>query len=275
MTDPRTTDNPLRVTAPEGRVALVVGNVADGVPMHVATRCAGATGLLRFAGDSSPRTNQDALFHHAREAFAVLAGGTVLMGGGTRVVTDDSQVAMTVLELPAMVRAMHPTCRTLGSMPRTKPTMSVAGEHSTFIPSDRLNGHTLINPDIDMVWIVQINASQSKGAWDMDVPLYVELMDMLRAANTATGLWAWGGGAVTAYEIALATRNGHPCGVVQGSGRIADAVINWVRGDQHLVEPTDAALLRRLESEERANFGAITVLQEPHDTQAWLWRNGF
>ena len=264
-----------KVDTPGNRVALVFANVNDGVPMPVAIRCGGAHGILRFAGSTRVElSDQTALFGHVREAFqGVQLSNTILMSGGTRVLGDDDEVAMTILELPWLLRKWHPTCRTLGSAPRTKETSSLVGDHSTFIPSDQLDGNTIVHPGLDVFWFVQVNASQTTADWSLDVPLYVQLMSMLQTDGAATGLWVWGGGAVTAQEITEALAHGHPCAVVRGSGRIADAVALWKDGSHHVIDDTNRALIERMIAA-GTNLSDITVINTPPQTQQWLRRAG-
>ncbi|HVI69365.1 MAG TPA: hypothetical protein VM581_02810 [Magnetospirillaceae bacterium] len=260
-----------RVTTPSGKVALVVSNFGEGVPTPVAIRSGGARGLLRFAGSSSETSiaDQRALLDFAEAAFRPGdLSNLALMSGGTRITNGDHQVVMTILELPALIRGWHPSCRTLGSVPRTTETMSLIGPYSTFVPSDRLDGHTLAHPGNDMLWIVQINASQTSG-YDLDIPLYLDVMDLVKAEGQATGLFVWSGGRVTAMEIREALLRGHPCGVVIHSGRIATDLFFWLNGGHDQIAPDNRRIFGGWKKE-GLDLSALTLLDTPDETHAWL-----
>ena len=264
-----------KVDTPGNRVALVFSNVADGVPMPVSMRCGGLDGILRFGGTTRVELqDQAALFDHVRAAFG---GATLrklaLMSGGTRVLGDDDRAAMTILEIPWLIRRWHPECRTLGSAARTRETSSLVGARSTFIPSDQIDSDTIVHPGIDLFWFVQVTASQTTDDHGLDVPLYFDHMDDMREEGAATGLWIWGGGRVTTQEITLALKRGHPCAVVKGSGRIADALASWVKQSD---APLDPAYVGRIEQmlDEGADMSNLTVIHDPAGTQRWLRRTG-
>ncbi len=238
------------VDTPEGRVALVFANASDSIPNQVVEQCFGMRAILRFAGGvaglSPPERRR--LYEHIEAAFKpVPLVPTVLMSGGTRLIDTDERVAMTVLELPWLIRKWHSKCRTMGSAPRTKPTSSLVGD-SRFVPSDSAQSRTAVHPGSDLFWYVQATASQQRHSYTLDIPLYMDLMDLLRAGGMATGLWVFGGGDVTLQEITEAVERGHPCAVVRGSGGVADQI---------------------------ADVSRIDILDSPADTQAWLGRNGF
>jgi hypothetical protein len=262
-------------------VALIVGNLQDGVPMHVVARCGGARGILRFAGSTASNTSAEEQEHlrvFMRLTFQDLdLRDVVLMSGGTRVLDDDYRTVMTILELPSLIRSWNPTCRTLGSMPRTTPTMSLVGD-SRFVPSDQVDAKTLIHPGLDVAWIVQLNASETTADWGLDLPGYFDLMDDLRGdtgdEQMATGLIVWGGGAVTAREIMEAVTRGHPVAVIAGSGRFADSFGAW---KYNLPDEVDPAFLPTLEAWRDAGFDfeAPHLIGRPRELQSWLRSHRF
>lgn len=267
---------PYSVNTPSGRVAMVTSNHSDGVPLAVAVRCANAKGILRFAGTSG---NMNGFDQRTLLDFAQVTFGDgrlkdiALMSGATRVLGDDREVMMTVLELPGLIRRWNPTCMACGSVPRTTETTSLFGEHSTWVPSDKIDSKTLANPEIDLFWFVQQNASTT-STYDGDLEVYGQLMTSLKDRGLPTGLVVWGGGAVTAQEVHQAVRLGHPCVVVPQSGRIASALYSWVHGENSATDKPFMPLLGSW-SKQGFDFRAVEFAATPAELRAWLEQRGF
>jgi hypothetical protein len=267
----------LAVSTPAGRVAMVFSNIQEGTPMPVAVRCAGAQAFLRTAGGTSDTdiATQHALFGHVMEGFhtaALRMRPGVVSSGATRIINGANAV-MTILEIPRLVANIHAGCLTLGTAPRTTETMSLTGRHSTFVPSDKLDDTTAANPTYDLMWFVQTNASQASG-WDGDVSPYFDLMDILKVEGAATGLWVWGGGNVTRKEIVEALQRGHPVGVVDGSGRVANDLCD-IMLSRLIRNPTDHHNeFLNLQSAGQLDLAGVTVLNNPDDTRKWLIKTG-
>lgn len=260
----------------EGRVALVFSQLDDEVPLAVARRCGGVRGLLRAAGstiDIDEIAQQELLNFMATAFRPGDLGNLAIMSGGTRLLSADRRVAMSILELPALFRKWHPTCRALGSAPATTETMSLFGQHSTFIPGEDLDGHTLAHPGLDVLWFVLGRASAPLG-WNGDVEPYFGLMDLIKLEGGVTGLFVWGGGKVTAMEIREALQRGHPCGIVANSGRFATSLYAWARGDRAGVASEFVNILREW-TDRHINPDAIDWFHTPQDVHPWLRRNGF
>lgn len=268
----------LTVTAPGGRVALVFSRIDEKeVPLAIARRCGGVRGLLRAAGSTLAdidEMEQQRLLNFMAGAFQPgNLANLAIMSGGTRLISVDRQVVMGILELPALIRRWHPTCRALGSAPATTETMSLVGQHSTFIPGDNLNSRTLAHPGLDVLWFVLGKAS-SPLEWNGDVQRYFDLMDLIKLEQGATGLFVWGGGKVTATEIREALLRRHPCGIVANSGRFASSLYAWANNNRPKVEAEFINLLREW-TDKGVDPTAIEWFFTPEDVHPWLHRHGF
>jgi hypothetical protein len=275
MTELFSADETHSVTTSGGQV-IVFSHSQSGVPLPVRAKCARADGILRLAGSTSgvTKTDERKLLSHVRAAFpAGSLHNIVLMSGGTRVLDIHGRTVVTILEAPSLIRAVNPTCRTMGSTPYIIESMSLEGTHPTSVPRSHTSTMELPNPTLDLLWFIQ-NAAGQTGEWEMDIPLYFALLDHMRGQKAATGLWVWGGGTVTAHEITTALTHRHPCAVVRGSGRLADAVINWVNGNFAAIDVIYGQLIEGI-LQTGCNLRQVSVITCPQDTRRWLHANGF
>lgn len=290
----------VRAQNPDGdgkRVALVISGPNE-VPPAVLVRCGGSEGVINLAGGTlvGDEASQKAQFNY----FARMFGGDpelpftprplCIMSGGTRVLQEGLDkgrptAAMSILEVPGLVQYLHPTVRirTLGHLPRTG-TLGITDD-SRFSIIDKGDTNTVLNPDMQLCWMVQQNASDPSG-WDADLKAYHELMYALMHADPTQVLPSaqigWGGGSVTLDEVALSIRYGIPVLLIEGSGRAADGLIHalrgeWAKVDTKLVDAirkllSDAELVSMMRDEGMVSYVNVS---DPRAAQRWLEDQGF
>lgn len=216
---------PFTVTAPEGKVNLIVMNATDGLPaafalmgtraeQKVAIRLAG--GCKGMNGDD--KTNMIDFFRTALEGFRGL-----IWSGGTRAVRD-GEVDIMVTDVPGVIAADNPGCVALGTTPRTD-MLRLQGESRLVLDE----WGQFLNPTMSGILVVQ-NGPDGQMEWDGDVDTYFRLMENWRqyAGFSAIGLIAWNGGEVTRDEIYRAAKKGWPVILIRGSGRVTDEIITGI-----------------------------------------------
>ena len=232
--------HPFRVTAPEGKVKLVIMNASDGLPAAFAlmgTRAQRKV-ALRLGGGCKGMNQQDKLdmLEYFSTAFAGYDG--LIWSGSTRQVTSEGQIDPMITDVPGVIAAANKDAVALGTCPRIE--MLTLQQDSRLVLDE---WGTVPNPDMAGILIVQ-NGPDGAGAWDGDVATYFRLMESWRdfAGFTALGLITWNGGQITQDEIMLAAKKKWPVMLVRGSGRATDEVADKLtNGDKELLEtlPTD------------------------------------
>jgi len=212
--------HPYRVTAPDGKVHLVVMHANDGLPAAFAlmgTRATNRVGL-RIGGGCKGMNATDKLEMLDYFATALEGYEGLVWSGGSRALKD-GEVDPMITEVPGVIANENPGCVALASVPRID-LLTLRGDSRLVL--DEWN---VPNPAVSAILIVQ-NGADGKGDWDGDVDVAFRLMDnwINYAGFTAMGEIAWNGGDITKDEVIRAAKRGWPSIVINGSGRAADEI---------------------------------------------------
>lgn len=217
---------PYQVTAPDGKVHLLIKDVRESIPSSFALMGTRARDrlALRIAGGCSgmsPADKQEML-----EYFAyVLDGyGGVIWSGATRAVTKDGEIDPMVTEVPGVIAGLGHGAVALGTAPRTD-LFSLQGD-SRFVLDEY---GTVVNPALSGVLLVQ-NGADSPLDWDGDVPdAFTLTQQWVKYAGLDAGWMSWNGGGITLDEVRRSVLTGYPTFVVRGSGRESDNIAEAFR----------------------------------------------
>lgn len=213
---------PFRVTAPGGKVRLVVMDALAGLPAAFALlgTMAATKVAVRIGGGCKgmSRSDKDQMLEFFSTAFAGYTG--VAFSGGSRMVKD-GEIDPMVTDIPGVLAANNPGAVALGTLPRVD--LLTLQDDSRLVLDEYGNAP---NPDMSGILVVQNGADGDIG-WDGDVPVYFRLMENWRdyAGFSALGLAAWNGGAITEAEITGSIKRGWPTFLIEGSGRVTDEMI--------------------------------------------------
>ena len=254
---------PYRVTAPGGKLNLVVMNSTDALPTAFAlmgTKAADKV-AIRLSGGCKGMSSADKeqMLGFFAEAFDGFRG--VIWSGGTRQVDGDGRTDPMVTDVPGVIARLNPGSVVLGTVPRTE--MLTLQEDSRLVLNQYGN---VLNPDMHGILVVQ-NGPDGELDWDGDLAAYFQLMQHWRdyAGFTALGLIAWNGGPVTREEIMRSAKKGWPTIVVTGTGRVADEISQqFIKGD--------LALMSQLPKEHQLWF---TSKENPQTLHRLLKEKGF
>ena len=233
---------PYRVTAPGGKLNLVVMNSTDALPTAFAlmgTKAADKV-AIRLSGGCKGMSSADKeqMLGFFAEAFDGFRG--VIWSGGTRQVDGDGRTDPMVTDVPGVIARLNPGSVVLGTVPRTE--MLTLQEDSRLVLNQYGN---VLNPDMHGILVMQ--------HW----------RDY--AGFTALGLIAWNGGPVTREEIMRSAKKGWPTIVVTGTGRVADEISQqFIKGD--------LALMSQLPKEHQLWF---TSKENPQTLHRLLKEKGF
>ena len=215
--------SPYRVTAPDGKVRLVVMNATEGLPAAFAlmgTRAAKKV-AIRVTGGCKNMTPQDKLdmLGYFSRAFSGYKG--LIWSGGTRA-SKDGKVDPMVTDVPGVIAAENEGCVALGTLPRTD-MLTLQGDSRLVLDEWGAS----VNPDCLGILIVQ-NGAEGKLDWDGDLDTYFSMMQNWQkfAGFTSLGLVSWNGGDFTRKEIVRSAQLGWPTILIKGSGRMTDEIIN-------------------------------------------------
>jgi hypothetical protein len=219
----------LTVTAPSGKVKLLVMDAKDGLPSAFALlgTTAAKKVAVRLAGGCKGMSADDKT--EMLEFFSLALKGFegVIWSGGTRQTDKTGGVDPMVTDVPGVIAAGTPGCIALGTVPRTE-MMTLQRESSLVF--DQYG--TAPNPSMSGILVVQ-NGPDGEMGWDGDVKTYAKLMNQWRdcAAFTALGLISWNGGAVTKDEVIMSIKQGWTTVLVEGTGRATDELLAEARTD--------------------------------------------
>lgn len=255
--------NPWAVSAPDGKVTLLVMNQGDPLPAVFAL--IGTTVkrrvCLRLTGGCSGMSAEDkaAMLDYFDKAFRGFEG--LFFSGATRS-EKDGEVDPMITDIPVFLVPHNPGAKVLGTVPRTE-LFTLQGEHSRLVLD---SGGTGLNPGYSGILVVQKDPQEPLG-WDGDLAKYFELMEQWHKHGgfEAVGVAAWNGGGVTAKEIEESARRGWPTILVKGSGRKADEY-------SAKLEAGDHEFLAKLPPDHRV---VVVDRADPQTLRAALLRYGF
>ena len=225
----KTGNTPYTVTAPNGKVRLLVMNATDGLPSAFALL--GTTAeqkvAVRLAGGCKGMSPEDkeemlGLFGEALRGFK-----GVIWSGATRQLDKNGETDPMVTDVPGAIAAENPGCVALGTLPRVE--MLTLQDESRLVLDQ---WGTVPNPGMAGILVVQ-NGPDGESGWDGDVKTYAALMNQWRDCGgfKALGLISWNGGAVTKDEVIMSIKQGWVTILVEGSGRATDELIAEIRAD--------------------------------------------
>ncbi|MFH1597861.1 MAG: hypothetical protein ABIB97_02205 [Patescibacteria group bacterium] len=254
---------PYAVTAPGGKLNLMVMDASDGVPAAFALMgtLAERKVALRLGGGCKGMDTNDkaAMLAYFRDALRGFNG--LIWSGGTRQVDGNDQVNPMVTDVPGVIAAENPGAVALGTVPRVE--MLTLQQDSRLVLDQ---WGTVPNPTMSGILVVQ-NGPDGELDWDGDVDTYIAMMESWRTyANfTALGLVAWNGGAVTEQEIIKAASKGWPVILIKGSGRVTDEIATKLAAD-------DPALIAKLPQEFKI---IVADIADPNTLRVALTEHGF
>ena len=220
--------HPLAVPAHIGEVRLIMVTKDHPLPLSVSSyihRSPAALGI-RLAGGCSnmSQAERDGMLGFFASGLAGFSG--LLSSGGTREVSPDGMLIPMVTDVPPLLAAQSPgKVLTISSVPRTG-DLRLVGESRLVLSAD----HTLLpNPGVHMIIVVQ-SETGFPLEWDGDLDTYFKLFHSL----VVDGLWKFGmvvynGGGVTKKEAERAMMLGWPVILVEGSGRMADELVQAIK----------------------------------------------
>lgn len=216
-------NSPYTVTAPGGKVKLLVMDAKDGLPSAFALL--GTTAehkvAIRLAGGCKGMSGEDKAQMLAFFSSAFKGYKGVIWSGGTRQLTSGGEVDPMVTDVPGVIAEENPGCVALGTVPRTD-MLTLQGESRLVF--DKYG--TVPNPNMQGILVVQ-NGPDGEMGWDGDVKTYVALMNQWRDCGGFTGLGAisWNGGPVTKDEVIQSIKNDWVTILIDGSGRATDEIV--------------------------------------------------
>ena len=224
------TKGPYSVTAPDGKVRLLVMNATDGLPSTFALlgTTAAEKVAIRLAGGCKGMSGDDKkqMVAFFCEAFAGYKG--VIWSGATRQIGPDGEIDPMVTDVPGFIAEGNPGCVALGTVPRVD--MLTLQQESRLV-LDKYG--TVPNPSMLGILVVQ-NGPEGEMSWDGDVKTYANLMNQWRDCGgfKALGLISWNGGAVTKDEVIMSIKQNWTTILVDGSGRATDELIAEIHADE-------------------------------------------
>ena len=256
-------NGPYAVTAPGGKLNLMVMDAKDGLPAAFAlmgTRAERKVALRLGGGCKGMSTDDKAsMLAYFRDALQGFSG--LIWSGGTRQTDDDGQLDPMVTDVPGVIAAENPRAVALGTVPRTD--MLTLRDDSRLVLDE---WGTAPNPTMSGILIVQ-NGPDGELDWDGDVNTYIAMMESWRKYGefTALGLVAWNGGAVTEQEIIKCASKGWPVILVKGSGRVTDEIVAKLAAD-------DPELIAKLPQEFKI---IVADIADPNTLRVALTEHGF
>lgn len=226
---------PYRVTAPDGKVHLVVMNATDGLPAAFALMGARADKkvAIRLSGGCKGMSSEDKeqMLDFFAAAFVGYKG--VVGSGATRQVSEDGLVDPMVTEVPGVIAALNPGSVALGTVPRTE-MLSLQGDSRIVLDQ----WGTVLSPSMSGILVVQ-NGPEGEMGWDGDLNIYFKLMQDWKTYGgfTALGMIGWNGGAITKDELERAIKLGWPTFLIKGSGRATDELIGEITTSGDTIDP--------------------------------------
>jgi len=222
-------DKPYTVTAPQGKVRLLVMDSTAGLPATFALM--GTTALkkvaIRLAGGCKGMSDSDKaeMLVYFKEAFAGYQG--IIWSGGTRQTNKEGLIDPMVTDVPGVIAEDNPGCVALGTVPRVD--MLTLQQESRLV-LDQYG--TVPNPSMLGILVVQ-NGSDGTLGWDGDVKAYAALMNQWRDCGgfKSLGLISWNGGAVTKDEVIMSIKQGWKTILVSGTGRVTDELVAERKAD--------------------------------------------
>jgi len=281
-------------------VSLIVASVTDPLPESFVIRCSErVVAMLRVGGSTNvPPEEGRELFRDTSRLvggdpeqypFQVLRVGA--MSGGTRG-TDGSLLAptghWTCCEVPGQ---MWTAARqytddpdllplTSGTTPRTSKALGYGGRYSTLSLDEEGGRTTVFNPMLHVEMSLQVDPTQP-ATWDLDLPMFVAMLKLYMDTSVTgfSGHLTIGGGGVTAKEIYLCLKNGIPCLVLNGTGRVADWAGDLLDGRMHPEAAKNAAVREQFEailglSEEDRRYITVVDRTDCLEGQRWLQAMG-
>lgn len=222
-------NSPFKVLVPGGKIPLVIMDAKDGLPAAFAlmgTRAQEKV-AIRLSGGCKGMNAEDKeqMISFFETAFRGFKG--VIWSGATRQLDKEGQVDPMVTDVPGVIAAANPGCIALGTLPRVD-LLSLQGNSRLVLDSDG----TIPNPAQHGILIVQ-NGADGKLGWDGDVDIYLRIMENWRdyADFSHLGVIAWNGGAITQEEIEKSAARKWLTVLIEGSGRVADEIINKIKND--------------------------------------------
>lgn len=217
---------PHHITAPGGKVTLLIKDAKEGIPAAFALMATRADHkvAIRITGGCKGMTTADktAMLDYFSKAFAGFRG--LAFSGATRQTDKDGNLDPMVTDVPGVIAANNPGCIALGTAPRTD-LLSLQGDSRLVLDSYG----TAPNPTMSGILLVQKGADGNLD-WNGDLADYFNMMGQLRdhAGFTHLGVIAWNGGEITREEIQMSAQRGWPTIIVKGSGRVADEIATAV-----------------------------------------------
>jgi len=218
--------HPYRVTAPGGKLHLLIMNASDGLPAAFALMGTNARDKIavRISGGCKGMNAEDKAemldyFAHAFDGY-----GGVVWSGATRQFKEEAVDPM-VTDVPGVIAAFNPGCVALGTLPRVD-LLSLQGDSRLVL--DQYG--TGPNPSMSGILIVQ-NGPDGKLDWDGDLNAAFGIMENWRqyANFQKLGFIGWNGGPITYNEVVRSAKLGYLTTVVQGSGRAADEIASAIQ----------------------------------------------
>lgn len=255
---------PFQVTAPDGKVHLVVMHATDGLPAAFAllgTKAADKVAIRIGGGCKGMNADDKAqMLQFFSAGFKGFKG--IAFSGGSRMVTDGVVDPM-VTDIPGIIASENEGAIALGTVPRVEQLLTLR-EDSRLV----LDDWNVPNPDMSGILVVQ-NGPDGEGKWDLDVPMYFKLMENwgTYAGFTRLGLVTWNGGDITRDEIIGSAKRGWPTILVKGSGRVTDEVIT-------ALETREGDLYKSLPLQKKNPFIVVSK-ESPKELRAALQENGF
>jgi hypothetical protein len=216
-------ESPYRVTAPGGKVRLLVMNATEGLPSAFALL--GTTAerkvAIRLAGGCKGMSVDEKMQMQAFFTTAFMGYKGLIWSGATRQTDKTGAIDPMVTDIPGVIAAVNPGCVALGTVPRVE--MMTLQQESRLV-LDQYG--TFPNPSMLGILVVQ-NGADGTLDWDGDVKTYAALMNQWRDCGgfKSLGLISWNGGAVTKDEVIMSIKQGWVTILIKGTGRATDELV--------------------------------------------------